>query len=115
MSLFRRNSKDPLRQQVKDMKCRQIHYVDAGFDELCADMPNDPTALLRLSPVNYYAVKEKYIMAKVYSSKDFEENYAELFRYAGDKVIASTKLFEVDKVTVSKALAKVGIIVRDKT
>ena len=75
-------------------------------------MESDPTALLKLSPVNYYAVKEKYIMAKVYSSKDFEENYAELFRYAGDKVCASTKLFAVDKLTVTKAFAKVGIIIK---
>ena len=114
MSLFRRNSKDPLRQKIKDMKCRQVHYVDEGFDNLCADMQTDCTAMLKLRPVNYYAVKEKYIMAKVYSGSDFEENYAEFFRYDNDKVIASTNLFAVDKVTVSKALAKVGIIIKDK-
>ena len=112
MLSFLKKDKDPLRQKVKDLKCRQIHFVDDGYDEVAAAMESDPTALLKLSPVNYYAVKEKYIMAKVYSSKDFEENYAELFRYAGDKVCASTKLFAVDKVTVTKAFAKVGIIIK---
>lgn len=78
MLSFLKKDKDPLRQKVKDLKCRQIHFVDDGYDEVAAAMESDPTALLKLSPVNYYAVKEKYIMAKVYSSKDFEENYAEL-------------------------------------
>ena len=97
---------------VKELKCRQIHYVDDGYDEVIGAMQDDCKAMLRLSPVNYYAVKEKYIMAKVYSSRDFEQNYAEFFRYDNDKVISSSKLFEVDKVTVSKAFAKVGIIIK---
>lgn len=111
LSLFRKNSKDPLRQKVSGMKCRQIHYVDEGFDGLEEAMSTDCKAMLRLSPVNYYALKEKYIMAKAYSSKDFSENYVEFFRYDSDKLISSTKLFPVDKLTLSKALAKVGIII----
>ena len=112
MLSFLKKNKDPLRQKVKDLKCRQIHFVDNGYDDVVCNMESNPAAMLRLSPVNYYAVKEKYIMAKVYSSKDFEQNYAEFFRYAGDKVISSSRLFEVDKTTVSKAFAKVGIIIK---
>ncbi len=112
MLSFLKKDKDPLRQKVKDLKCRQIHFADEHYDEVIAKMQSEPAAMLMLSPVNYYAVKEKYIMAKVYSSKDFEQNYAEFFRYAGDKVISSSRLFEVDKTTVSKAFAKVGIIIK---
>ena len=112
MLSFLKKDKDPLRQKVKDLKCRQIHFVDDGYDEVAGAMQSDPTVMLRLVPVNYYAVKEKYIMAKVYSSKDFEENYAEFFRYSGDKQVAFTKLFAVDKQTVTKAFAKVGIIIK---
>ena len=112
MLSFLKKDKDPLRQRVKDLKCRQIHFVDDGYDEVAGAMQSDPTVMLRLVPVNYYAVKEKYIMAKVYSSKDFEENYAEFFRYSGDKQVDFTKLFAVDKQTVTKAFAKVGIIIK---
>jgi hypothetical protein len=112
MLWFLKKDKDPLRQAVRDLKCRQIHFADEHYDEVIAKMQIEPAAMLMLSPVNYYAVKEKYIMAKVYSSRDFEENYTEFFRYDNDKVISSSKLFAVDKVTVSKAFAKVGIIIK---
>ena len=112
LSIFKRPPKDPLRQKVKDLKCRQIHFVDEHYDEVVAKMQSEPAAMLMLSPVNYYAVKEKYIMAKVYSNKDFTENYAEFFRYDSDKLVSSTKLFKVDKLTTSKAFAKVGIIIK---
>jgi hypothetical protein len=112
MLSFLKKDKDPLRQKVKDLKCRQIHFVDDGYGEVVDAMDSDCKVMLRLTPVNYYAVKEKYIMAKVYSSRDFEENYTEFFRYDNDKVISSSKLFAVDKVTVSKAFAKVGIIIK---
>lgn len=112
MLSFLKKDKDPLRQKVKDLKCRQIHFVDDGYEQVAQGMESDCTVMLKLVPVNYYAVKEKYIMAKVYSSRDFEENYVEFFRYAGDKQVAFTKLFSVDKVTVTKAFAKVGIIIK---
>lgn len=112
MFSFLKKDKDPLRQKVKDLKCRQIHFTDENYDEVTALMENDCTAMLKLTPVNYYAVKEKYIMAKVYSNKDFTENYAEFFRYDSDKLVSSTKLFPLDKLTASKAFAKVGIIIK---
>lgn len=112
LKIFKKDGKDPLRQKAKALKCRQLHFVDSGFDELKAHIYDDCSELLKLSPVNYYAVKEKYIMAKIYSSADFEENYAELFRYDSDKVVSSTRLFCVDKKTVSKSFAKVGIIIK---
>ncbi len=112
MLSFLKKDKDPLRQRVRELKCRQIHFVDDGYDEVIGTIGSDPTAMLRLTPVNYYAVKERYIMAKIYSDSDFEENYAEFFRFDRDKQIASSRLFAVDKQTVSKAFAKVGIIIK---
>lgn len=54
------------------MKCRKINYVDEGFDTLASEMSADPKAILRLKPVNYYAIKNKYIMGKVYTSEDYQ-------------------------------------------
>lgn len=59
-------SEPPLKKKIKDMKCRKINYVDEGFDTLASEMSADPKAILRLKPVNYYAIKiniswEKFI------------------------------------------------------
>ena len=78
-SLFKKKqaqSEPPLKKKIKDMKCRKINYVDEGFDTLASEMSADPKAILRLKPVNYYAIKNKYIMGKVYTSEDYQENYA---------------------------------------
>ena len=72
-SLFKKKqaqSEPPLKKKIKDMKCRKINYVDEGFDTLASEMSADPKAILRLKPVNYYAIKNKYIMGKVYTSED---------------------------------------------
>lgn len=83
-SLFKKKqtqSEPPLKKKIKDMKCRKINYVDEGFDTLASEMSADPKAILRLKPVNYYAIKNKYIMGKVYTSEDHQENYVQFFRY----------------------------------
>jgi len=86
-SLFKKKqtqSAPPLKKKIKDMKCRKINYVDEGFDTLASEMSADPKAILRLKPVNYYAIKNKYIMGKVYTSEDHQENYVQFFRYEYD-------------------------------
>ena len=58
-SLFKKKqtqSEPPLKKKIKDMKCRKINYVDEGFDTLASEMSADPKVILRLKPVNYYAI-----------------------------------------------------------
>lgn len=97
--------------KIKDMKCRKINYVDEGFDTLASEMSADPKAILRLKPVNYYAIKNKYIMGKVYTSEDYQENYVQFFRYEYDHECGKTDIFPLSAELMSKALAKVGIII----
>lgn len=113
-SLFRKKqtqSEPPLKKKIKDMKCRKINYVDEGFDTLASEMSADPKAILRLKPVNYYAVKNKYIMGKVYTSEDYQENYVQFFRYEYDHECGKTDIYPLSAELMSKALAKVGIII----
>ena len=66
-SLFKKKqaqSEPPLKKKIKDMKCRKINYVDEGFDTLASEMSADPKAILRLKPVNYYAI-EKFIRLRI--------------------------------------------------
>ena len=104
-SLFKKKqaqSEPPLKKKIKDMKCRKINYVDEDFDT---------KAILRLKPVNYYAIKNKYIMGKVYTSEDYQENYVQFFRYEYDHECGKTDIYPLSAELMSKALAKVGIII----
>lgn len=95
-SLFKKKqaqSEPPLKKKIKDMKCRKINYVDEGFDTLASEMSADPKAILRLKPVNYYAIKNKYIMGKVYTSEDHQENYVQFFSYEYDHECGKTDIY----------------------
>ena len=92
--------------RLKDMKCRKISYVDCGLDELKEGMAADVRHIL-----NYYAVKNEYILALIYTSSDYSENYVQFRRISFEKQTGETEIYALDGVTVSKALAKVGIII----
>lgn len=113
-SIFKKKDKPaetPLKKRVKELKCREIGYVDEGFDTLAAEMKENPKAIMRLKPVNYYAVKNKYIMGKIYTSADYSENYVEFSHCEYDHVNGKTDIYPLTSELVMKALAKVGIII----
>ena len=97
--------------RLKDLKCRKISYVDCGIDELKEGMSADVTHILKLTPVNYYAVKNEYILALIYTNADYSENYVQFKRISFEKQTGETEIYALDGVTVSKALAKVGIMI----
>ena len=90
------------------MKCRKINYVDEGFDTLASEMSADPKAILRLKPVNYYAIKSKYIMGKVYTSEDYQENYVQFFRYEYDHECGKTDIYPLKCRAYVKGSCKGG-------
>lgn len=113
-SLFKKKTaaaEPPLKKKIKDMKCRKVNYVDEDFEGLCSKMSADPSAILSLKPVNYYAIKTRYIMGKLYTNEDFSENYVQFFRYDTEHEVGKSDIFPIDAVLLSKALAKVGIII----
>ena len=113
MLFFKKKSTEaesPVKQKVKGMKCRQISYVDTDFSDLLADMSRDCEAILKLSPVNYYAVKNQYIMAHIYTNEDLSENYVMFTRVEHERRTDKSGYYELDEETLKKALAKVGII-----
>lgn len=115
LDIFRKSTKSesepPLKKKIKNMKCRKISYVDTDFSELTSAMRRDPKAVLTLKPVNYYAVKNRYIMAFVYTSENYEENYVQFKRYEQEHKTDESEIYSLDCDTLSRALAKVGIII----
>ena len=104
-------SEPPLKKRIETMKCRKINFVDDDFEGLCRDMENGCKALLRLKPVNYYAIKNSYIMGMLYSEADFSENYIQLLHFEGERQTGKSGIYTVDTDTAVKVLAKVGIMI----
>lgn len=98
-------------ERLKGLKCRRISYVDCGLDELKEGMAASQEYILKLTPVNYYAVKNEYVTALIYTSEDYSVNYVQFKRISFEKQVGETEIYALDGVTVSKALAKVGIMI----
>lgn len=108
---FFRKKKADSESPLKGMKCRKINFVDDDFDGLCNDMKTGCKALMRLKPVNYYAIKNSYIMGMLYSNEDFSDNRIELLHFEGERQTGKSDIFPVDTETAVKLLAKVGIMI----
>ncbi len=101
----------PLKKRIRYMKCRKINYVDEDFEGLCSSMKTDPKAFLKLKPVNYYAIKNQYIMGMLYSEEDFSENFIQFLHFESERQTGKSDIYPVDAETAVKGLAKVGIII----
>ena len=100
-----------LQKRLRDLKLRKISYVDTDFEEFARLMRSDVKNWLKLKPVNYYAIKREYIMGSVYTSPDYSENYVSFERYEQERRTDKSDIYAVDFELLSKALAKVGIII----
>ncbi|MBO4865398.1 MAG: hypothetical protein J5582_02340 [Ruminococcus sp.] len=66
---------------------------------------------MRLKPVNYYAIKNSYIMGMLYSEEDFSENFIQFLHFESERQTGKSDIFSVDTETAVKLLAKVGIMI----
>lgn len=110
-SLFKKKqaqSEPPLKKKIKDMKCRKINYVDEDFDTLASEMSADPKAILRLKPVNYYAIKINILWEKFILSEDYQENYVQFFRYEYDHECGKTDIYPLSAELMSKGSCEGG-------
>lgn len=104
-------SQKELSKKLDSMKCRKLSFVDTDFKQLIDEMKISSKTFLTLKPVNYYAVKNQYILASVYTSEDFKENYIKFQRFDFEKKTDESEIFSLDLDTLSRCLAKVGIII----
>lgn len=114
MGLFRKRTGEgetPLKKRIKELKCRKINYVDEDFEGLCREMKQGDKAILKLKPVNYYAIKERYIMGMLYSSEDFSEGYVQFLHFEQERQTGKSEIYPIGAETAVKALAKVGIMI----
>lgn len=101
-----------LEKRLYELKNKRINCVYEDFTEFLAEMRFDNLRAVKLTPVNYYAVKNEYIEAHYFYSQDYKECYVKFTAYANDKAIDKSEIFEITTEILVRAFAKVGIIVR---
>ncbi|MGN1100935.1 MAG: hypothetical protein ACI4RG_02005 [Huintestinicola sp.] len=110
--IFKKKSAEelPLKKRLASMKCKLVNYVVVDFSELCGEMDMSEEYLLKLKPVNYYALKSEYIEAAFYSDEEHEENYV-IFRLMKlDKPVMASGIYKVSKEVLRKAYTKLGAV-----
>ena len=121
MSLFdlfrkKQTSEPPLKKRLASMRCKRVNYVVCDFEELCsqmqqaADNNGNADCLVKLTPVNYYALKDEYIEAAFYSDEEHEENYVIFRLIKFDKPVRASGIYPVSKDILRKAFEKLGAV-----
>lgn len=114
LSIFKKKTKEEsaLEKRLYQLKNKRINCVHEDFPELIINLDNDSSCITRLTPVNYYALKNKYIEAHYFYSADYKECYVRLTEFENDKVISKSKVCEIPTEALIRAFSKVGIIIR---
>lgn len=105
----------PLEKVVRQLKFKEVNYVYEDISEVESKLKASDKALLSLTPVNYYALKSKYLKAVYYTDSDYQENYIRFYSVESkkntDHIIAKTAIYPISREVLVKAYAKVGIII----
>ena len=100
----------PLKKRLASMKCKLVNYVSEDMEVICSEMERSEEYLVRLTPVNYYALKEEYIEAAFYSDDEHEENYVIFRLMKQDRPVKSSGIYRVSKDVLRKAYTKLGAV-----
>lgn len=113
LDIFKKKTEDSaLEKRILQLKNKRINCVYEDFSELVMSMELDTKRASKLTPVNYYALKNKYIEAHYFYTPDYKECYVKFTAYENDKVIDRSRIFEVETKTLVKTFSKVGIIIK---
>lgn len=101
---------EPLKKRLASLRCKRVNYVACDFEELCGNMQDDPEYLAKLTPVNYYALKDEYIEAAFYSDEGHEENYVIFRMMKYDKPVTASGIYPVSKDILRKTFSRLGAV-----
>ncbi|MBQ8568157.1 MAG: hypothetical protein IJ446_02960 [Oscillospiraceae bacterium] len=108
--------KNAVSDAMKGKKTKTINYVAADISQLADDMDKDVNALLKLAPVNYYAIKNTYIEAFYIMNEELDDISVAFSlietKNGAEKPTAKTGLYQIDFELYRKAMLKVGVTVK---
>ncbi len=102
-----RKSEEEKRAERLD-KTKKVQFVDMPLEDAEELLTQDINAVLSFEPVNYYAVKNSFLLCVIRYSEDYGEIYMKLERRVNDLPRGSTKFYKIDKELFIRILRKFG-------
>jgi hypothetical protein len=99
----------PLAKKAKTMPySKKVQFCYLKPAELTAQLDEDINSVLTLTPVNYYAEKNRYYQCVFYYNDDYSEILMNFELYENDIKKSSTAFYSIDMELYSKILLKFG-------
>lgn len=87
---------------------KKVQYLPQDFGEVKTAASDDPSVILTLEPVNYYADKYKYILCTFYYDDSFENVFFSLEFCVNDRPADRSEFFKADFELMRSAMRKFG-------
>ena len=89
-------------------RTKKVQFDPMPINSAESKLDNDLRAILEFAPVNYYAMKDSYLLCIFYYTEDYSEIYLKLEYHVDDVPKGKTKLYSLDKDLMRDILRKFG-------
>lgn len=107
-SLFSKKEKEPDFVKSKDTRLKRINLNYLPPQELLPMIDSDISCVEKLTSVNYYAIKEKYIEAFIYYTEDYRKSMLRLVFFVNEKKEQASQYYDLPFKTLSSLFSKIG-------
>ena len=107
--LFKKNTRSEEEKHAERLPLtKKVQFEALPLKQVESAMDADPRAAVDFVPVNYYAVKEKYLLCIFYYNEDYSEIYLRFEYRVDDLPRGKTGLWKIDKDLMRDILRKFG-------
>lgn len=87
---------------------KKVQFDPVSLENVKSELDADLRAVLRYSPVNYYATKDSYLLCVFYYNEDHSEIYMRFEYCVNDSPKGKTRFYSLDKELMRDILRKFG-------
>lgn len=89
-------------------RTKKVQFEAIAIESVNEQLSANIRAVLEYAPVNYYALKNSYLLCVFYFNEDYSEVYFRFEYYADDKFKGRSRMFALDKELMQAVLRKFG-------
>lgn len=112
MFLFKRKIKIGKTEEEKRAEAlprnKKVQFEPMEIAEVEKALDADPRETLKMTPVNYYATKNRYLLCVFYFDEDYSEVYMRFELRKDDLPAGKSKTYRIDKMLLRDILRKFG-------
>lgn len=90
-------------------RTKKVQFEPMKIPEAEAFLAEDIRRVLELTPVNYYATKNSYLLCTFYYEEDYSEIYMQFEYRVDDLGRGKSKIYAIDKVLMRDILRRFGV------